>query len=215
MDNTMKDCIIASGQVLASARLNDILKQSDRIICADGGASHARQLGILPDLLIGDFDSVADADLNYFIQKNIPVIRYPSDKNKTDTQLCIEWALDHGTTDITLIGATGTRLDHTLANIFLLEKLTCRNINARIVDSHNEIHVVTQKLVLDGRPGELLSILPFGKEAEGVSLEGLQYPLENAVIKRGTSLGISNVFTSDQAVIKIKNGTLLVIRSQD
>ena len=173
---------------------------------------HLRALGLLPHAVIGDFDSALPEDKLYFEEKNIS---YPSRKNETDMELCVSWALLNHATDLTLLGATGTRLDHTLANIYLLKKLAGLGIPARIIDKHNTIHIVTGHMELKGRPGEFLSLLPITEKAAGITLQGLEYPLEDAAMEMGSSLGISNVFKETIACVTVREGILMVIQSKD
>jgi thiamine pyrophosphokinase len=160
-------------------------------------------------------DSIHPDTRSFFEKKGIPLIFHPSRKNQTDTELCIEFAIEKGVTTITLLGVTGHRLDHTLANIFLLRKLSARKIRSRIIDANNEIYLVTDHLQLTGNKNDLLSVLPISETVTGVTLTGLEYPLENATISLGSSLGISNYFKETQVTISISTGILLVTKSKD
>lgn len=207
--------IIANGDLEYSEKIIGIIREAGLILCADGGARHLKALHILPHAIIGDFDSVLPGDKLYFEEKNIKIVSHPSRKNETDTELCISWALLNHATDITLLGATGTRLDHTLANVFLLKKLAGLSIPARIIDKHNTIHIVTGQIELKGRPGDLLSLLPITKRAAGITIKGLEYPLVDATLEMGSSLGISNVFKGTAASVSVREGALVVIQSED
>lgn len=211
----MKCVIIANGDLEYSEKIIGIIREAGLILCADGGARHLKALHILPHAIIGDFDSVLPGDKLYFEEKNIKIVSHPSRKNETDTELCISWALLNHATDITLLGATGTRLDHTLANVFLLKKLAGLSIPARIIDKHNTIHIVTGQIELKGRPGDLLSLLPITKRAAGITIKGLEYPLVDATLEMGSSLGISNVFKGTAASVSVREGALVVIQSED
>jgi len=193
----------------------DIIKKAHMIICADGGAGHLRALNILPDILIGDFDSIKSEDKIFFENKKIKILDYPPEKNHTDTQLCVSCALEHKASDITFFGVTGTRMDHTLANIFLLTKLARLNIAARIMNRHNEIYAVTDFMEIRGKPKEFLSIIPATRRVTGITLSGLEYPLKDASLEMGDSLGISNVFKKNKASISVRSGILIVTRSKD
>lgn len=211
----MKYVIVASGDLEYSKRTDEIIRQAGRIICADGGLRHLKALHILPHVIIGDFDSASSEDRLFFEEKNIPVLPYSSRKNETDTELCVSWAILNHATDITLLGATGSRLDHTLANIFLLKKLACLKISSRIIDEHNTIHLVLDHIELKGRPGELLSLLPLCEKAAGITLKGLEYPLTDAAIEMGSGLGISNVFIGTKASVSVREGGVIVFQSRD
>jgi thiamine pyrophosphokinase len=211
----MKCVIIANGDLEYSEKSTGIIRNGGLIVCADGGTRHLKALGLLPHIIIGDFDSVLPEDILYFKEKKIKFISHPSRKNETDTELCVSWALLNHATDITLLGATGTRLDHTLANVFLLKKLAGLGISARIIDKHNTIHAVTDKIELKGRPGDLLSLLPITERAAGITIKGLEYPLADATVEMGSSLGISNVFKETTALVSVGEGALMVIQSKD
>ena len=167
----------------------------------------SKRLGILPDIVIGDMDSVRGD----YSAENIKV--YPTRKDYTDSELVIDYAIETGFTELLLFGMTGTRMDHTYANLSLL--LKCRDIDAVIIDSNNIIRMVFDKVTIDGKRGDTVSILPFCGDVIGVTTTGLEYPLNNSVIKIGTSLGVSNKMTDNVCTVEIKAGTALVLRSND
>ena len=211
----MKCVIIANGDLEYTSDIIKIIKNAQMIISSDGGARHLRMLNISPHVMIGDFDSINQEDLSFFKKKEIKILNFPLKKNHTDTELCVSYALEKKASDITLLGVTGSRLDHTLANIFLLKKLAKLNIEARIINKHNEIFIVTNFIELKGKPKELLSIIPVTQKVTGITLTGLEYPLKNASMQMGDSLGISNVFKKSVVSISIKSGVLIVTRSKD
>ena len=215
IDCFMKCVIIANGDVEYTSDIIKIIKNAQMIISADGGARHLRTLNISPHVMIGDFDSISPDNYSFFKKKQIKILNFPLKKNHTDTELCVSYALENKASDITLLGVTGSRLDHTLANIFLLKKLAKLNIEARIINKHNEIFIVTDFIELKGNPRELLSIIPVTQNVTGVTLTGLEYPLKNASMQMGDSLGISNVFKESVVSISIKKGVLIVTRSKD
>jgi thiamine pyrophosphokinase len=211
----MKCVIIANGDLEYSEKIIGIIREAGLVVCADGGIRHLKVLGLLPHIIIGDFDSALPEDKLYFKEKKIKFVSHPSRKNETDTELCVSWALLNHATDITLLGVTGTRLDHTLANVFLLKKLAGLGIPARIIDKHNTIHVITDQIELKGRPGDLLSLLPVAEKAAGITIKGLEYPLVDATLEMGSSLGISNVFKETTVLVSVREGILMVIQSKD
>ncbi len=223
----MKAVIIANGNIINYNFFSKILYQADCIICVDGGANHLRKMNIFPHVIIGDLDSIKPRNKSFFKQNNIKIIRHPPQKDSSDTELAIKYAMDKKYNDLTLIGVTGTRLDHTLANIFLVTKLskkiidqksdpkTHQKIKCRIIDDHNEIFIVTDKLTLEKKENSFVSLLSLSDKVEGVTISGLKYPLNNAIIESGSSLGISNEFTDKKAIISIKKGTMIVIISRD
>ena len=212
---SMKCVIIANGDLEYTDGMIGIIKGARMIVCADGGARHLRALNILPHVMIGDFDSIDPDDQEFFKKNQIKTLRFPSRKDQTDSELCLDWALKNNATDITLLGVTGTRLDHTLANIFLLKKLALQNIPARIINKNNQIHIVTDSITIEGRAKEFLSIIPITEDVTGITLKGLEYPLKNADLKMGSCRGVSNYFKDNRACISIKTGALIVIKSKD
>ncbi len=215
-------CIIIAGGILDPARgltwyrrLNTLLETADLIIAADSGAGHLRKLGWAPHVIIGDLDSIDPGTLAYFKGKKIPIQSHPSRKNQTDMELCLAHALEQGADHITFLAATGSRLDHTLANILLLIQTANAGISARILDVQNELFVVKDRLEITGTAGDLVSLIPASRKVEGVTLEGLAYPLCNHTLVMGSSLGMSNYLAGPKALITIESGTLIVARSMD
>ena len=215
----MKCVIIAGGELVPTPRINRILKSGELIVCADGGARHLRSLNIRPNVLMGDFDSIHQDDLAFLIEKEVEIIEFPARKDLTDTELCVEWAIDQNVNEVVLLGAIGSRMDHTLANIFLLKKLADKGIFGRVINANNELLVIHDRIrdqiTLNGKKGEILSILPLSRTVTGITLEGFEYPLSEARIEMGSSLGISNCFAREHVRIRIKKGILLVSRSKD
>jgi thiamine pyrophosphokinase len=216
------NCIIIAGGILDTARcltwyrrLNTLLETADLIIAADSGAGHLRKLGQTPHVIIGDLDSIDPGTLAYFKEKKIPILSHPSKKNQTDMELCLAHALKQGADHITFLAATGSRLDHTLANIFLLTRTADTGVSARILDVQNELCVVKDRLEITGTAGDLVSLIPASFKVEGVTVEGLAYPLCHHTLVMGSSLGISNYLAGPKALITIESGTLIVARSMD
>ena len=210
----MKTAIICNGQVTDYEYSMDIIKDADYIICADGGTRHAYKMGICPDLIIGDFDSTNGFYLEHYKKMGVKIQEYPRDKDKTDSHICILKALDFSS-EIVLLGVTGSRLDHTLANISLLKLGLDKNIKMYIADEQNEIYLINDKITIRGKPGELFSLLPLTPRVEGIKVCGARYELDEAVMEIGDPYGTSNVFGQESVEIKIEKGYLLVIKSKD
>lgn len=198
----MRAVIIGNGSICDYEYIKSCLRDDDHIICADGGARHAQAMGITADVLIGDFDS-----LPHGAESAARVIEYPSRKNFTDGELCVDYAVEHGFSDVLLIGMTGSRLDHTINNIFLLFK--CRS--GRLIDEHNEIFAFEGRLEIKNRRGKTLSIIPVDGDIEGITTSGLEYPLDNETLYFGRARGNSNVVVSDGALITAEKGRGIVI----
>ncbi len=211
----MNSIIVANGTLTPTPAIRSLLDNTDLIIAADGGAVHLQKLNILPHVIIGDLDSITRETRQWVESKKIPIITHPTRKDQTDTELCIDHAIEKGVTHLTLLGVTGQRMDHTLANICLLRRMADCNIQAKIVDNNNEIYLVTRELVIQGQKGDLLSIIPITEQVSGLSLRGLAYPLTNTNLSMGTSLGISNCFTGSQARVSLESGVVVVTKSRD
>lgn len=212
---SMKVLIVSSGNIKNKTRLSELSGSVDKIVCADAGAAHLKSMGIFPDVIVGDFDSLSPEDLNFFKRHHVNLVEHPPDKDVTDTELAAMWAFEQNAAEIIFLGASGSRLDHTLANIMLLKKMADLQIKARIIDDHNCIYLVRDRLTLSGRPGEFLSIIPVTETVSGVTLEGLEFPLQDAQMEMGSSLGISNRFVTKKAAISIRQGILIVTKSKD
>ncbi|MBQ3181558.1 MAG: thiamine diphosphokinase, partial [Clostridia bacterium] len=181
------------------------INKYDLIIAADSGYLSARSVGVVPDVFIGDFDSVLKEEIcaKKIISLN-PV------KDKTDTQEAIDYAISEGAKEITILGALGKRTDHTIANIHLLKYAHDLGAKAEILDIDTYIALVTDELSVEKKIGCCLSLLPL-TDCLGVSVSGVFYPLNNADMPVGNPYGISNEFTDDTAKISVKSGELLVI----
>ncbi len=210
----MKTIIICSGLIKDYTFFNAIIETSDYIICADGGSRHAFEMKIKPDLIIGDLDSISKKYIDYYNSIDVKIIKFPSDKDKTDTQICIEYAL-HFSNEIILIGATGNRIDHMLANISLLKMGIDKGKIIRMIDENNEIYLMDSELTILGEKGEIISLLPISERVEGVTIVGSRYELKKALMEIGNPYGVSNYFIGNEINITIEKGYLLVIKSRD
>lgn len=208
----MEVTIVTNGQIKDMEFLQDIIQNTNYIICADGAAEYLRYLNTCPNILVGDLDSINEETLNWINENKVKVERFPVKKDMTDTELAVEFALKQNPSRIVIVGATGSRLDHSLSNIMLLYKINGMGIDAAIVDELNYVAITKGLLKLNCEIGQTLSLIPIGGDAEGVSIEGLEYPLINSRIKMGSSLGISNKSIKDEVIISVRDGSLLVIK---
>lgn len=207
----MKKCIIITSFI--EGDLAELMQgqEADFVLCADGGYDHARKAGIVPDLLIGDFDS-----LHADIPKNIETISFPKEKDDTDTGLCVRTALDLGCREILILGGLGGRFDHAVANIQLLMGAAAKFERIAIADKKNYCTVLQNgELRLPKKEGQHLSVFSLSEKSTGVSLSGVQYPLSDYTLTNAFPLGVSNEYKADFARISVKNGTLLIVLSQD
>ncbi len=211
----MKGLIVSSGAIKDYELLKKIVAKNDYIVCADGGVNHLLKIGKMPDIVLGDLDSIGKEELNLIKKENIKIEKFPTMKDETDTELCIDYILKKGFNDITLMGVTGTRLDHTLANVYLLKKIDSLKAKASIVDEHNIIHYVKDSIFLNKREDFFISIIPIDSDGVVVSLDGFLYPLENEYLDLASTRGISNKIIEEVGYIKICQGSAIVIESKD
>ncbi len=211
----MTALILGNGSDIEKNRIENI--NIDFVICADGGLEKVYKLGLVPDLILGDFDSVDSSVLEYYKNLNIETVTFPSEKDYTDMELAVEHAVKKGFKDVILAGASGTRLDHTLANIQLLEKYHKEGINIVIIDNNNFISIISDNadIKVKYKKDYFVSLVPVTETLEGLTLENFKYPLSNVIVKRGTAFLISNEIIKDEGRIILKKGTALIFVSKD
>jgi thiamine pyrophosphokinase len=217
--------ILADGDVPARADLDLAWPGWDHgvelVIAADGGARHARGLGVAIDLWVGDGDSIGEETLADLEANGVPLERSSRDKDESDTELAIRAALRLGQSGVLILGALGGRIDHALANIGLLAMPELAGREAAILDARSRTVLIrapdpdgepVQRL-LPGRPGDLISLLPLGPGVEGVTTHGLAYPLADEPLPAGRARGLSNVRSTADAAVTVRRGLLLVVES--
>lgn len=207
--------LIFSGGNLGPWALEEI-GQRDFLIGVDRGALFLLQNQWVPDIVIGDFDSVSLEDLTAIKNAcNHVICCDPVDKDYTDTEMAFNWALEKEPKEIVIFGALGSRFDHSLANVYLLRKGIEAGVICRIVDQNNEIEATKDHRTIRKGGYPYVSILPISLEVKGLTLEGFKYPLTGANMTLGESLTISNVQVEEVAHVKVQSGQVLIIRSKD
>lgn len=214
MEKPSRIVIFANGLVPDPDRVRPLLKPGDTIVCADGGTRLALALGRVPHVVIGDLDSIAGADRATIESSGIPVRQYPHDKDQTDLELALTFSLERAPSAILIIGALGGRLDHTLANLSLLSDGRLRGIDCLIDDGVEQVAVCRDHLVIEGRPGDLVSLLPWGVPATGVRTAGLRWQLSSEVLYPDHARGVSNEMIASNAAVDIDSGLLLIVHSR-
>jgi len=209
-------CIITGG-TLSEEFLTEYLNTSreELFVVVDGALEVTHRLGIKPDFIVGDFDTV-NQELLLLYDKDI-ILRHPPEKDQTDTELAIETALNAECDSLVFFGATGSRLDHSLGNIFLLERLLKEGICAEILNENNRLYLKNQSFMLKRKNtrGDYLSLLPLTETVEEVTLTGFKYPVEKLTFYREHTLGISNEITEEEATVEFSKGTFIVVESRD
>lgn len=218
----MKTCLIVTGGKLDLAFARSFLKEHkiDKIIAVDGGLESAEALGLVPDYIVGDFDTVHSEVIERFRQ--MPFIvweQHKPEKNETDTELARSRAMTLGCSRIIFLGATGGRLDHMLGNLHALYACMQSGIEAWIVDRQNRLYLLDEGKTFyrETTFGKYISFLPYTEEVKGITLTGFKYPLDKKDIRRGEEVGlcISNELAQDQAKISLEDGILICVESRD
>jgi thiamine pyrophosphokinase len=186
----------------------------DRIIGVDRGIDYLFEVGLMPSHIIGDFDSCQQEALRYFDQSNVPRITFPSQKDMTDTHLALEKVLEWQLDELIILGATGSRMDHTLANLMVISRYT-DVLKVIVIDTNNRIQWVRTSLILKKSHYKYISLVPMSNLVKGVTFNGVKYPLESANLDMRDSYGISNEIVDKEASLTINEGILMVIESND
>lgn len=206
----MKGLLISGGTKVSTKTLLENI--DDRyIIVADGGIKNLIGTDIIPDEVLGDFDSIDDAGREFIGKNNIKIKKYPTKKDFTDTELCLEVLLEKGADDIVILAATGTRLDHMFSSMFLLERLKKENVAGRFIDDHNEVRFISNEEVeIPKNNYKYFSIVPVSKEVT-LSIKGAHYDVEDFKFNRYTIRATSNQIKDDSAKIKIDGEGFLIL----
>lgn len=214
----MNTCYIITAYI--NGKISDFINKEEKpfILCADGGYRFAKQENIIPNLIIGDFDSFREN-----ISSEIQTIHYPSEKDDTDTMLCVKYAVEKEFDKICIIGGMGGRLDHTLSNLQSMawainfwkeHELKAKKIS--MCDNQNHIMLImNESIKLSGRPGEKISLISYSEKSINVTTKNLKWELTGALLTNAFPLGISNEFLTDECEISVDSGQLLILRSKD
>jgi len=211
--------VLAGGDRQPPALDSDIADAIDRAafsVAADGGIQHAHRASRDVDVLIGDLDSIAPADLERAEAAGTEVQRYPVDKDATDLELALDLVLDRTASDprpveVLVIGGHGGSTDHLLANLLLLSAERYAQLRLRAWWGTDVIHVVRGTVVLSGRLGSTVSLLAANGTARGVTTVGLHFPLVDAELAPGSTLGISNRLAASPATVDVGDGVVVVV----
>ena len=223
----MRALIVADGDVPNRAALSlgwpDWDCDVELVVAADGGWDKAVALGLRPALLVGDADSLSDARFAELAAQGVPIERSPTAKDESDTELAFIAALRRGATDVTILGALGgRRLDHALANVGLLALADPQVVRVQLLDETTRVRLLRSlaggrapvRCELGGAAGDLVSLLPLGQPAEGVTTVGLLYPLLDETLRPGPARGLSNVRLANEASLSLRLGALLIVETR-
>lgn len=217
----MKHIVIVTGGYLNIEFAENYLKtlSYDKVFAVDKGLEYVHSLGIKPDFIVGDFDSVDRKLLerydSFAIEKHSPI------KDESDTELAVKKAMEEKADKITILAAIGSRLDHVLMNLGLLIKTNQTGIEAYIIDETNRIRLLSSEgkkccfIKRTGQYGKYISLVPLTEKVLGLTMKGVKYPLDNFLLRQGNSLTVSNEIEEEVAEISLENGRILVIESRD
>ncbi len=222
----MQVVVLADGAIGSRAALDAAwpgwLSPGATVIAADGGARHAASLGLAIDAWVGDGDSLGTDGVAELIAAGIPVDLADPDKDESDTELALLAALERSATAITILGALGgPRIDHALANVTLLSMPALHDVDVRVLadDARIRLHRGPAPdgrpatIDLEGRPDDLVTLLPVGGDAHGVSTEGLAYPLDDETLLDGRTRGLSNRRTRPRARVTLRSGRIIIVET--
>ena len=204
----MKRCVIVGGADIANYdRIKSALSDDDYIVFCDSGLKHMEKLAVKPSLIVGDFDSHENPQLD------IETIVLPCEKDDTDTVFAVKEAIKRGYKEFLMIGVVGARLDHTLGNVYILELLDEIGLNGRIIDDYSEMELVTQEPAYVEDSYAYFSLINITGIAKGITIENAKYLLKDGEIKCGYQYGVSNeVLRGNKAKIFVNEGKLLLIK---
>lgn len=197
-----------------------IIDDNTMIIGCDGGADAVYKLGLKPNAVVGDFDSIKSVPQPVYDSKltnkeiifdNIVYKKYPSDKDFLDVELAIDFAVENNIESITLVNNLGNELDHILGTVYTLLKTKYKNLNIKIVQENQQIFLADNLLTIEGRVGEKISLIPISGEVKVKNCSGLKYNPSKYKMSLTNNIGISNEFTKTKAKVDIVSGVFLVV----
>ena len=205
----MKGVVISGGTPCDSDILLKCISADTTVVCADSGYLQAKELGIKPAVVIGDFDSMSSDE----VTGNVEILKHKVEKDETDTQLCIDFLADKGINEIYIFGALGgNRFEHTYANLKLLEYGFEKGVHIIVKNEKSEIFLVTENVVIKGDIGDHISVFTL-HGASGIFYKGLKYPMHNGKMKSSDIIGVSNSMIEKEAEISVEKGQLIIIHT--
>jgi thiamine pyrophosphokinase len=203
--------IFANGTLPEPEAVRSLVRPDDLIIAADGGTRHVLALGLVPAFVVGDMDSLPDADRRAIEAAGTRFVLYPHDKNETDLELALRQALEFDPDAILLVSVLGGRLDQTLGNLSLLSDAALARFDVRADDGLEEAFFCRSEVEIRGRRGDIVSLIPWGDPVEAVRTEGLRWPLRGETLYSQKTRGISNELAGELASVRIASGLLLIV----
>lgn len=211
----MKVVIFANGDFMPNLHSSLALRQAELVIAADNGARYCLEHGILPDVLIGDLDSLSPQILQELQVAETEIIQHPTNKNSTDLELALDYTLQRGVSQVSILGGLGGRWDMSLSNIFLLSHPKYYQLAIMIIGHDHVLYIVnpSNPLQLTGRAGDTISLLPLTPVVEGIETSNLRYPLRKESLQASSTRGISNELINGEGYITLDEGVLLCVHN--
>ncbi len=205
--------IVANGVMSAHTDLESLLRAGDLLIAADGGARYCLQSGCMPQVVIGDFDSLSETEVDELAAGGTEVLRHPARKDETDLDLAVDLAIQKEIREILILAALGGRWDQTLANLLLLGLPHFAKARICLLDGDQEITLLRPRAmhIIRGSPGDTVSLIALSGDAHGVTTSGLEYPLQTDRLPFGATRGVSNILTAPKATVSLQSGLLICI----
>ena len=210
----MKGIIVAGGLV-DLAQLKNHIEDCDIVVGVDRGLEFLRAINHKPQVLIGDLDSIDEFTMEWVKSNDIRVLKFPKDKDKTDTELGLDYLIGRNVDIIKMFGCTGSRIDHMMSNISSLRMLSQNKTKGIIIDDHNQIEYIDSILSIEKKPNHFVSIIPISLDGITINLKGFYYDLNRKYIPYGSSLGISNYIIEKNGEVELISGEALLIISRD
>jgi thiamine pyrophosphokinase len=206
--------IYVNGHIPDLETVRRLIRPGDTILAADGGSRHALALELTPSVVIGDLDSLTGDDMRKLEIDGTEIHRRPRDKNETDFELALQYAVEAGYREILVVAALGYRLDHTLGNLSLLTDPLLSTFDVRLDDGVEEVFFTRGRCQVRGAAGDIVSLIPWGAEVTGVVTDGLRWPLGGETLHPHRTRGISNELLGETASVNLKSGLLLIVHSR-
>lgn len=193
------------------------LQETSYLITADSGLKVCFRLQIVPNLFIGDADSVAHSELLWAQEQGAIIKKFPPEKDATDTQLALDFLINNRHDTIHILGGIGSRLDHTLANLYLLLYGYEQGATVVLINHNHKIQLLSNKqtLKLTGCPGDLISILPITETLSGLTIEGCRWSMNKGALRRGPAQGVSNYLLAQNGTISLQQGLAFVMQVKE
>ena len=206
--------VVADAPGVDLAPFRPLIERADLVIAADGGARYLLALDILPQIAVGDFDSLEPALLDQLIVAGVEVQRHPVHKDETDLEFALLQAVERGASRVYVLAALGGRADQHLANLQLLTHPALAPLDVRLLHERWQVFVIRDSVRIQGSPDDIVSLLPMTETVTGIVTEGLYYPLRDEALRLGPARGVSNRMLAAEARVTIRDGILLCMHEQ-